>query len=517
VRLNACITEWAAEYRSRALAICRLKPGEKRPTYKGWNRASLEPGDFGPADSIGIISGRLSGDLVCIDIDCREALAEADRYLPATRMEEGRKGKPRSHRWFKVTDIPPEWTATATCAGGMGGPRTTQFARGRQAGSMVVEFRGTGGQAVAPASVWTSPDGTRQERRVWHSFAEPAVLGYMELLGAVARFASAFGGRNSRWEAATRPRASRRRVKRERPAPVPGDLPTGEVAQKARAYLRKVRPAVQGEAGDRHTFSVACVLVRDFALPVEEALPLLEEWNETCLPPWTDEELIHKLEEADALEGPRGTKLRSKSSRIIDVCIRPGDREVLVGVDCAKADVSYVNLSPDLWAGMVRHEHTFRLAPKLDALDWTDKVVMLATPSNVATNKKLVYDEFKLAYLLGKRGADVRCLRIDSPNGRRVTLSQAEHVEVTTPPLTAREAQVAAQAASRNARERAAARRSQPRKKASAKMEQAMAWLKKQNAEQVTKALARKARKRGLTERTLYRALEEMRQNKEKT
>jgi hypothetical protein len=513
--MSECIREWAAEYRQRGLAVCRLKPGQKTPRYPKWNLASLEPDDFGPADSIGIISGRLSGDLVCVDIDCREALEEADRYLPGTRMEEGRPGKPRSHRWFKVTDIPPQWTAT--CAGGLGGPRTHPFSRGRGKNQMVVEFRGTGAQAAVPASVWTSQDGTRQEQRVWHSFAEPAVLGHRELLEAVARFAAACGGRNSRWEAATQPRASRRRVKRERQAPKPGDLPTSEVAQKARAYLRTVRPAVEGEAGDRHTFWVACVLVRDFALPVEEALPLLEEWNATCLPPWTEEELLHKLEEADALEGPRGTKLRPRSSRTIDINIRPGDREVLLGVDCAKPDTSYVNLAPDLWAAMVRHEHTFRLAPELDALDWSGKVVTLATPSNVASNKKVVYDEFKLMYLLRERGADVWCLRIASQDGRRVTLSQAEHVEVTRPPVTAGEAEAAAQAASRNARERATARRSQPRKKVSAKMEQAMAWLKKQHAEQVTKELVKKARKRGMTERTLYRALEEMRLYKEKT
>jgi hypothetical protein len=512
--MSECVQQWATEYRRRGLAVCRLKPGEKRPTYKGWNRASLEPGDFGSDDSIGIISGRLSGDLVCVDIDCREALAEADRYLPPTRMEEGRPGKPRSHRWFRVTDIPPEWTAT--CAGGMGGPRTTQFARGRQAGGMVVEFRGTGGQAVVPASLWTNKDGSQQERRIWHSFGQPSVLGHLELLEAVARFAAAFGGRNSRWEAASRPRAPRREAKKEVVVPDLMGLPAGDVAQRARAYLRKVPPAVEGQGGDRHTFVVACRLVRDFALAVEDALPLMLEWNARCVPPWTVEDLVRKLEAAEALDGPVGTKLRPRSSRTIEVGLRPGDREVTVGVDCAKADASYINLAPDLWAGMVKHGHTFGLAPELDAIDWAGKVVTLATPSNVFSNKKVVYDEFQLAYLLRERGAEVLALRIRSENGRCLTLSQTEDVEVVTPPMSAREAVAAAQAASQKAREQDAARRSAPRNKPSVKLEQAVNWLKKRNAQEVTKDLVKKAKRKGWSQRTLYRAIKKINLTKDR-
>lgn len=81
------INEYAAAYRQRGFAVCRLRPGEKSPTYAKWNLSSLSPEDFGPGDSIGIVSGRLSGDLVCLDIDCPRALADADRYLPGTAME----------------------------------------------------------------------------------------------------------------------------------------------------------------------------------------------------------------------------------------------------------------------------------------------------------------------------------------------------------------------------------------------------------------------------------------------
>jgi putative DNA primase/helicase len=67
--------------------------------------------------------------------------------------------------------------------------------------------------------------------------------------------------------------------------------------------------AVSGQGGHNQTFRAACVLVRNFALQVKEALPLLREWNETCQPPWSERELLHKLEDAEKVKGPRGDLL----------------------------------------------------------------------------------------------------------------------------------------------------------------------------------------------------------------
>src|SRR5262245_26831088 len=119
------IREWAREYISRGWAIARIAPGEKQPTDRGWTRRSCRPEDIPDGWNLGIQSGRLSGDLVCVDIDDLGAVAKADLFLPSTGLEEGRPGKPRSHRWYKVVDIPPAFTAT--CAGGIGGPRTLPF------------------------------------------------------------------------------------------------------------------------------------------------------------------------------------------------------------------------------------------------------------------------------------------------------------------------------------------------------------------------------------------------------
>jgi len=78
--------------------------------------------------------------------------------------------------------------------------------------------------------------------------------------------------------------------------------------ERARAYLAHIPPAVSGQEGHNQTFIVACVLVQGFALTITEALPLLAEWNLTCVPPWTERELLHKLTDAERNQGnkPRG-------------------------------------------------------------------------------------------------------------------------------------------------------------------------------------------------------------------
>lgn len=507
----------AREYRQRGFAVCRIEPGEKQPKYRKWNQRSLEPEDFAESDNIGIISGKLSRNLMCVDLDSADAVALADDFLPPTGMVDGRQGKPRSHRWFLTRNVPPQWEAPRSCAGGMGGPSTVQFARGREKGDMVVELRGTGSQAVVPCSIWTSEDRQRRERREWFAFEEPAEMDYLELLERVAALAAKCGGKSSRWERYVRAAhpQERRPGKILLPSQPPDllPLPTGEAALRALAYLSTMEPAIAGQAGDRRTFRVACVLVRDFGLAVDEALPLLLKWNLCCIPPWTQQELLHKLNQADAFTGQRGAMLRPRK-RKIEVRIRDGDSTILVGVDCNMPDQSFVSLEPDLWAGVVKRGKTFTLAPELDAIDWVGKEVVLATPSNVMTNKKTVYDEHRLACLLIERGAEVRALRIYSPDGRRLTFKDAEEVEETTPPLTHSQADLDALEASKRAKEQEAARRALPRAKGSPKLQKALAWLRRQKAMHITQDVVRQASKKGISERTLSRAMKEIFQEK---
>lgn len=68
--------------------------------------------------------------------------------------------------------------------------------------------------------------------------------------------------------------------------------------ERGRAYLRAMGPAVEGSGGDQHTFKAAAWLINDLNLCESDALDLLREWNATCVPPWSDGELIAKLQHA---------------------------------------------------------------------------------------------------------------------------------------------------------------------------------------------------------------------------
>jgi hypothetical protein len=79
-----------------------------------------------------------------------------------------------------------------------------------------------------------------------------------------------------------------------RRSPAPG----ADMLVRAQRYLAAVPPAISGQHGDAHTFRVCCRLARGFALSDADALSLLNEWNASCRPPWSDRELADKLRRA---------------------------------------------------------------------------------------------------------------------------------------------------------------------------------------------------------------------------
>jgi hypothetical protein len=84
---------------------------------------------------------------------------------------------------------------------------------------------------------------------------------------------------------------------------------TADPVDRARAYIAKIPGAVSGEHGHNAAFHVACVLVKSFGLPIDDARTLLEEWNLSCEPPWSPSELEHKLQSASEAPGPEGELL----------------------------------------------------------------------------------------------------------------------------------------------------------------------------------------------------------------
>lgn len=100
-------------------------------------------------------------------------------------------------------------------------------------------------------------------------------------------------------------------------------IPSEKVIAAARAYLEKLPPAVSGENGRSQFLNAACRLVDDFALAVEQAAPLLDEYNARCVPPFSEPEVQDKLSSALKKVAERGgptgrclnTKRCVKSSR----------------------------------------------------------------------------------------------------------------------------------------------------------------------------------------------------------
>lgn len=89
--------------------------------------------------------------------------------------------------------------------------------------------------------------------------------------------------------------------------PAPADA-----VERAREWLAKQSPAIEGQGGDAHTFATACGL-RDLGMSQPQVLALLAEWNAKCSPPWTAEGLATKTENAfkyaDSAPGAKAARL----------------------------------------------------------------------------------------------------------------------------------------------------------------------------------------------------------------
>ena len=182
----------------RGYGLCRIRPGEKRPVGIAWQLHPIrDVRSFATDDAVGIVCGPLSRDVVCIDLDGIDT-ALSDQMLPPTDMEDGRPGRERAHRWYRLLD---EWwpdsvlpqpgtdTLVAMSAGQLPrfcGSRNLRAAHDRTIG---IELKGCGTQATVP------PTMTGHGPRAWRGglLGEPACVEYLEIMSAVERLAGAIG------------------------------------------------------------------------------------------------------------------------------------------------------------------------------------------------------------------------------------------------------------------------------------------------------------------------------------
>lgn len=91
-----------------------------------------------------------------------------------------------------------------------------------------------------------------------------------------------------------------------------------ERLRRARQWIATQPPAIEGQQGDQHTFSVAAGVAIGHDLNAAHTFEVMQPWNKKCQPPWSDDELRTKIRNAERYgEGPRGQHLNRNASRRI--------------------------------------------------------------------------------------------------------------------------------------------------------------------------------------------------------
>lgn len=200
--------------------------------------------------------------LVVLDADTPEAEQWMERITPTPWVTRTAKG---THSFYRLPDSlepPPNKVRILACG---------------------LDRKSAGGYVVAPGSVhWTGV--------------------IYEALGDWSTPMIELPAYDPRWFPEAKPL---------RQAPMAAPLnPSTDVMKRAQGYLRGIPPAVSGQGGNVHTYRVCCILTRDFALCKMDAFSALLDWNLTCSPPWTADELEEILDHAVSYaSGQAGSKL----------------------------------------------------------------------------------------------------------------------------------------------------------------------------------------------------------------
>jgi hypothetical protein len=226
-----------------------VAPGAKVPLIEGWQTDATRDQfqieswwDENPEANIGAVPN-LSGHFV-VDLDRKNgndgvmalAAVAADRELPDTFAVTTPTGG--AHLWFK----------------GKARNSVSKIAPG-------VDVRGQGGYVLLPGSKIGGADYT--------TVADVPIADAPAWLTELA--------------------AAPREAPKSAPADIEIDAPAN--VSRARDWLSRRAPAIEGQGGNSHTFSTACGL-RDLGLSEDAAFDLLNsEWNAGCVPPWPEDEL----------------------------------------------------------------------------------------------------------------------------------------------------------------------------------------------------------------------------------
>lgn len=235
-----------------------------------------------PDANIGIATGAKSGVFV-VDIDPKnggdESLATleaeySDKVQSSVEVATGGGGR----HFFFCTN------------GGLGNKQNVRPG---------IDVRGDGGYVVAPPSLHASGN-----RYAWKPGCSPSkwrdsIDGTDEItLGEIASGAP-------RWlvEVLKGPKPKKQNTSTKKPDTqifAERDTTTSKATpalERCRKYLAKMPEAISGQAGHNATFAAACTCFR-FGLSDSEARDVVNEYNARCVPPWSEAELEHKLNDA---------------------------------------------------------------------------------------------------------------------------------------------------------------------------------------------------------------------------
>lgn len=254
--------------------------GEKGPRISGWQKKTLaEMQDpaylslFAEDGNIGVLLGEPSNGLCVIDIDSDEYVEPFLALNPALAGTLRTRGSRGCSLWLRINGEYPKAGKIKDVDG-----------------VPVMEWRAAGQQSVVHG---VHPKGMPYQRIVE---ASPVAVAFDKIVwpDSVSLPWQNSKSSNFNFPAGVRSATS-------------SHVPESTI-DNARKYVAKMPPAISGQNGHDKTLAVACALIKGFNLTVLDALPLLREYNQICVPCWTDGELERKLVEADRLsdEKPRG-------------------------------------------------------------------------------------------------------------------------------------------------------------------------------------------------------------------
>lgn len=173
------VLEAAHVYISNGISVVPVPHKAKKPVLDGWQNLRLTaddlPAHFRGDANIGILDGEPSGNLIDNDLDVPEAIQAAAVFMPPTGRIHGRKGKRRSHRWYRVPDGIKSKKFQYPEAGKDGNIVRTAY----------LELRSTGGHTLVPPSL--HPTGEQYE---WEREDKPATVDANVLLAAAGKTAA---------------------------------------------------------------------------------------------------------------------------------------------------------------------------------------------------------------------------------------------------------------------------------------------------------------------------------------